>query len=79
MLRRISSKLKVTIFWVCAPCSLVEVYRRFGGSCCLLHQGDQLTVILCFIRPRVRVLHNSVYHAVVAHKLNEKIRLWVRH
>jgi hypothetical protein len=22
------------------PCSLVEVYRRFRGSCCLDHQGD---------------------------------------
>jgi hypothetical protein len=23
-----------------APCSLVEVYRRFRGACCLCHQGD---------------------------------------
>jgi hypothetical protein len=25
---------------VVAPCSLVEVYRRFTGTCCLHHQGD---------------------------------------
>jgi hypothetical protein len=30
-------------FWVGAPCSLVEVYRRFRGACCLQHQGDEYT------------------------------------
>jgi hypothetical protein len=29
------------VFWVVAPCSLVEVYQRFGGPFCLLHQGDE--------------------------------------
>jgi hypothetical protein len=33
--------LKMTIFWVVAPYSLVEVYRRFRGACCLHHQGDE--------------------------------------
>jgi hypothetical protein len=28
-------------FWVVAPCSLVEVYRRFGGPFCLHHQAQQ--------------------------------------
>jgi hypothetical protein len=23
----------MTVFWVVAPCSLVEVIRRFGGAC----------------------------------------------
>jgi hypothetical protein len=27
-------------FWDVAPCSLVEVYRRFRGACCLHYQGD---------------------------------------
>jgi hypothetical protein len=26
---------KVAVFWVVAPCSLVEVYQRFRGPCCL--------------------------------------------
>jgi hypothetical protein len=30
---------KMAVFWVVVPCSLVEVYRRFGGPCCLHHQG----------------------------------------
>jgi hypothetical protein len=29
----------MAVFWVVAPCSLVEVYQRFRGSCCLHHQG----------------------------------------
>jgi hypothetical protein len=30
---------KVAVFCVVVPCSLVEVHRRFGGACCLHHQG----------------------------------------
>jgi hypothetical protein len=32
--------MKMAVFWVVAPCSLVEVYRRFKGACCLHHKGD---------------------------------------
>jgi hypothetical protein len=32
----------MAVFWVVAPCSLVEVYQRFGGTCCLHHQGDSV-------------------------------------
>jgi hypothetical protein len=30
----------MAVFWVVAPCSLVEVYRRFRGAYCLHHQGE---------------------------------------
>jgi hypothetical protein len=30
---------KMAVFWVAAPCSLVEVYQRFRDPCCLHHQG----------------------------------------
>jgi hypothetical protein len=33
----------MAVFWVVAPCSLVEVYQRFRGPCCLHHQGDSLS------------------------------------
>jgi hypothetical protein len=33
--------LKIAVFWVVAPCSLVEIYQRFRGPCCLHHQGDR--------------------------------------
>jgi hypothetical protein len=29
----------MAVFWVIAPCSLVEVHQRFRGPCCLHHQG----------------------------------------
>jgi hypothetical protein len=29
----------MAVFWVVAPCSLVD--RRFRGPCCLHHQGDE--------------------------------------
>jgi hypothetical protein len=32
--------LKMEVFWVVAPCSLEESYRRFEGACCLYHQDD---------------------------------------
>jgi hypothetical protein len=28
-----AASMKMAVFWVIAPCSLVEVYRRFRGAC----------------------------------------------
>jgi hypothetical protein len=57
--RRFSGKLKgmkKPVFWVVAQCSLIEVFRRFRGACCLHPQVDgsttQKTVI--FILAAVR-------------------------
>jgi hypothetical protein len=36
--------MKMKTFWDFAPCSLVEVYRRFRGACCLHSQGDETSV-----------------------------------
>jgi hypothetical protein len=33
--------IETAVFWVVAPCRLVEVYWRFRGACCLLYQGDE--------------------------------------
>jgi hypothetical protein len=37
-----AASMKMAVFWVVALCSLVEVYRRFRGTCCLHHQGDEI-------------------------------------
>jgi hypothetical protein len=37
-----AASMKMAVFWVLAPWSLVEAYRRFRGTCCLHHQGDAL-------------------------------------
>jgi hypothetical protein len=34
-----AASMKMSVFWVVAPCSLAEVYRRFRISCYLHHQG----------------------------------------
>jgi hypothetical protein len=34
------ASMKMAVFWVAAPCSLVEVYRCFRVTYCLHHQGD---------------------------------------
>jgi hypothetical protein len=36
-----AASMKKTVFWVVAPYSLVEVYLRFSGACCLHYQGDE--------------------------------------
>jgi hypothetical protein len=33
------TQFQMAVFWVIAPCSLVEVYQRFRGPCCLHHQA----------------------------------------
>jgi hypothetical protein len=37
---------KMAVFWVVSPLSLVEVYQRFRGPCCLHHQGDESLIAL---------------------------------
>jgi hypothetical protein len=37
--------MKMTVFWVVVPCSLVEVCQRFKGACYLHHQGDEYSTI----------------------------------
>jgi hypothetical protein len=32
--------MNIILFWFTAPCSLVEIYGRFGGIYCLHHQND---------------------------------------
>jgi hypothetical protein len=55
--------LKTAVFWVVAPCSMVEVYLRFRRPCCLHHQADrprrpktQKTAIFIFAAVRTRNL-----------------------
>jgi hypothetical protein len=36
---------KMVVFWVVATCSLVEVYQRFRGPCCLHNQGAIIRAI----------------------------------
>jgi hypothetical protein len=33
--------MKMTVFWDVTPYSLVDIDRRFRGTCCLHHQGNE--------------------------------------
>jgi hypothetical protein len=35
------ASMMTVVFFILAPCSLVEFYRRFRGDCCLHHQSDR--------------------------------------
>jgi hypothetical protein len=35
----VAVSMKVAVFWVAVPCSLVEVYQHSRGACCLQQQG----------------------------------------
>jgi hypothetical protein len=35
-----AARMEMAVFWVVAPCSLIEVYQSFKGTCCLHYQGD---------------------------------------
>jgi hypothetical protein len=34
-----TASMKMAVFWVVTPCSLVEIYQFFRNTCCLHHQG----------------------------------------
>jgi hypothetical protein len=36
-----AASMKMAVFWVVAPRSMVEDYRRFRGVCCLHHQDPE--------------------------------------
>jgi hypothetical protein len=38
-----AASMKMTVFWYIAPCSLVEIDRRFRGAYCLHNQGSAPT------------------------------------
>jgi hypothetical protein len=44
----------MAVFWVVAPCSLVEVYQRFRGPCCLHHLGATSQKTAIFVLTAVR-------------------------
>jgi hypothetical protein len=45
----------MAVFWVVAPCSLVEVYQRFRGPCCLHHQALMMEETAIFVLTAVRI------------------------
>jgi hypothetical protein len=40
--------MKISVFWVIAKCSLVDVYRRFRAACCPDDGGSHIQFWSCF-------------------------------
>jgi hypothetical protein len=62
------ASMKMAVFWVVAPCSLVEVYQCFRCPCCL-HQGskdlwnvDKLLLDYTVLQPRRHPSSYSLVH-----------------
>jgi hypothetical protein len=53
------ARIKMAVFCVVAPCSPIEVYRRFGGVYCLHDQGDELFIVICMVHLSFTVLYCS--------------------
>jgi hypothetical protein len=45
---RTAGDMKVTVFCAVESCSLVEIYRRFRGGCCLHHQDNKALSLSSF-------------------------------
>jgi hypothetical protein len=53
--------IKIAVLWNTMQCSVVKMYQRFRGTCCLLHQGRWPSVGL---------------HRVTSHEINIIALLW---
>jgi hypothetical protein len=51
------SQPKKTVFWVVAPCSLVEIHQSFRGARCLHHHGDESLIATRRKNPEDSHLH----------------------
>jgi hypothetical protein len=40
-----SEFIKIMVSWVVTPCSLVYMYQRFGGICCLHFEVRRVTLL----------------------------------
>jgi hypothetical protein len=59
----------MAVFWVEAPFSLVEVYQRFRGPCCLHHHNDEIALMMeadyTALQPRRQ--HSSYTKIIATH------------
>jgi hypothetical protein len=57
--------IKIAVFCDVAPCSVVEVYRRFRCACCLHNQGgDRNGVMISMENLRIGIKHLFQGHFV---------------
>jgi hypothetical protein len=58
-----------TVLWDIAPCSVVEIYRRFEGAYCIHYQGDHIGQPCVFSRSSLfEVLRSRMYFFFIGGK-----------
>jgi hypothetical protein len=70
--------MKMTVLWDVAPCSLVKVYRRFRGVCCLHHQGDESLIALIGLIEAASTSETSVNYQTRRRNIPEDRHLHTR-
>jgi hypothetical protein len=75
-MKRTGYSMKMAVFWVVAPCSLEEVYRRFRGACCLHQQGDDGGYNLLDHRMNGNILE-ELYMGRIENKLAQFKQNWL--
>ena len=70
-MKKLSRRLSNTVLRDAVPCSLVDVYRWFGGMCCLHRQGILADCIASYLRtpydvlPSCKVINRRHLHATL--------------
>jgi hypothetical protein len=68
--------MKMAVFCVVTPSSLVEVFRHFRGACCFHHQGDESETLVNFYQttrrnnPEGSHLHTCRRENLKSHKFS---------
>jgi hypothetical protein len=52
--------MKMNVFWDAAPCSPIEIDRRFGDAFCVHHTGSQKEAIFVIVAVRTSDLTTLV-------------------
>jgi hypothetical protein len=73
---KLSVITKMAVFWVVAPCSLVEVYQRFRGPCSMMMEAVSTSEMLETFYQTTRRYNpeDSHLHSIIL-ILNGKFRL----
>jgi hypothetical protein len=67
--------MKIIAFWDITPCSLVEEDRRFEGTYCRHHQGDESLTVLMLERLSTSTRLNGAFQTAVVFKT--KVNLFI--
>jgi hypothetical protein len=69
--------MKMAVFWVVAPCSLVELYQRFRGPCCLHHHSFAKLQVIKKIDYKVAITLRRIFWNYIPFALTSAIYAYI--